>query len=104
MDDGRPNPEESLNLVKRRVDDAKLRLDLASAYVKEVDSDDRSGRIMSRYPDAREHALRAQRSAHAEYQRVLKIYEDFVARGKAAHNGAGPEAPKARGEQDGEEP
>ena len=106
MEDGRPRPEESQESLKRRVDDAKLRLDFARAYVKEVESDDRAGRIPSKYADARERSIRAQRSARDEYLRVLKIYEDFVARGKAAHNGAGPKAQRANvgAQPDGEEP
>ena len=90
MEDGRPKPEESLDSLNRRVDNAKLRLDFASQHLKQVHADHRSGAIPSTDPDAREHAIRAKREARDEYQRVLKIYENFIARGKAAHNGAGP--------------
>lgn len=89
MDHRAPTPEESLDSLKRKVADAKLRLDFASQYVEEIDSDFRSGLTPSPNSSDRERATRAQNSAHEEYLRVLKIYEDFVARGKAAHNGAG---------------
>ena len=105
MEDGRPKPEE-LDSLNQRVNDAKLRLDFASQYLKEVHADDRAGAIPSTDPGARVYATRAKREARDEYQRILKIYEEFIARGKAAHNGPGPKVQGANAvaQPYGEEP
>lgn len=97
MEEGLPTPEASLDSLKHKVTDAKLRFDFPSPYAKEVERDDRSGR----YPEDRDRAIRAQHSAHDEYLRVLKIYEDFVARGQPAPDGAGSQPDST---MDGEEP
>ena len=96
MEDGLPKPEVSLDSLKLGVPDAKLRLEFASAFVKEAERDDRSGR----YPEARERAIPAQHSAQDEYLRVLKICGDLAARGKPAHDGAGGQPdPTIHGEE-----
>jgi hypothetical protein len=72
MSDIQPPGQELENLWQKRVEDAKVRLDLASQYVKEVQRDLKSGTIPSsdgRY--AHHRALQAETLALKHYQRVL---------------------------------
>lgn len=90
MEDEHFSLEESVQSLKRRIDDAKLRLDFASIHIKEVRRDHRSGTLPSSDPDARARAIHARRNARAEFRRVLRIYQDFIARNKALDGGARP--------------
>ena len=68
--------QEVEDLWRRRLADAKLRLDFAGECVNEAQRDDIS-------PDgARERALRAQNVALAEYTRILRSFSDLVLDGK----------------------
>jgi hypothetical protein len=68
---------------RNRLRDAKLQLDFAAHYAKEVEEDCIAGTVPT--PDghyAYQRALRAEGEARAEYQRVLKIVHDLVLDGK----------------------
>ncbi len=70
-------------LWRQRVNDAKLRLDFASNYVKEIQRDFSSGELPA--PDghfAYQQALRAESFALGEYRRVLAIFTGLVTHGK----------------------
>ena len=82
-----PSPKPELTklteLWRSRLRDAKLKVDFARGYKKEVEQDFPSGTIST--PDGNfEHyqALRAENLALAEYHRVLRIYEQLVLRGE----------------------
>ena len=90
MEDEHSSPEESVRSLKRRIDDAKLRLDFASIHIKEVRRDHRSGTIPSSDPGARASAIHARRNARAEFRRVLRISQNFIARTNAPDGGARP--------------
>lgn len=92
MEDEPHTPEESLDSIMWRLNDAKLRLDFASQYVEDVESDYLSSITPSADPDTIERAIRAMGSAREEYLHMFEIYQDFVTRWKADHNGAGPQA------------
>ena len=71
------------NLWRLRLNDAKIRLDFARTYVKEVQADLQSGTVPE--PDGSfgfQKALRAENFALADYGRVLGIFTDLVVRGK----------------------
>jgi len=73
---------------RRRVTAAKLRLDFARLYLKEVEGDLAADAV----PVADGHfafrkALRAERFAVAEYTRVLRIYTDLIVHGIISRRG-----------------
>jgi hypothetical protein len=68
---------------RKRLIDAKLQLDFATQYSKEVAEDCTAGTLPT--PDggyAYQRALRAEHYARGEYQRVLRIVHDLVLDGK----------------------
>ena len=80
-----PEPDRKTleELWRARVADAKLRLDFACQFVREVERDFPLGGEPS--PDgrfARERALRLENLARNEYGRVLRLYSDLVVAGK----------------------
>jgi hypothetical protein len=75
--------EELEDRWRKRVTDAKLRLDLARNYVKEVQRDLPRDDIPAPDGDyAYRKALHAENSALAEYKRVLRIFTDLTVNGK----------------------
>ena len=71
------------NLWRQRLNEAKLRLDFASNYVKEIQRDFSSGELPA--PDghdAYQQALHAESHAIAEYRRILRIFSELVVSGK----------------------
>jgi hypothetical protein len=72
MSDIQPTGQELENLWQKRVEDAKVRLDLASQHVKEVQRDLKSGTIpLSDGRYAHHRALQAETLAIEHYRRVL---------------------------------
>jgi hypothetical protein len=83
MGETQPTRQELENLWKTRVGDAKVRLDLASQYVKEVQRDLKAGAIPSadgRY--AHHRALQAETLAIKHYRRVLNNFTALMLNGK----------------------
>jgi hypothetical protein len=83
MSDIQTTRQELENLWGKRLEDAKVRLDLASKYVKGVERDLKSGIVPS--PDghqAYQNALRAEALAVKHYRRVLNTLGDLVLHGK----------------------
>jgi len=77
-----PNRGEIEKLWRGRLQDAKLRLDFARSYLKEVQRDFQSGEIPSADGSyAHQKALRAEIAALAEYQRVLRVVTDLLVNG-----------------------
>jgi hypothetical protein len=67
----------------QRVQDAKLFLDFAVNFRKEVEADQRSGHIPSADGHfAYQRALHAETAAHKEHMRVLRIFNDLLVNGK----------------------
>ena len=65
------------------MNDAKLRLDFAEQYKREIEGDVKTGGIPA--PDGHlsyQRALRAECVALAEYSRVLGVFSDLVVHGK----------------------
>ncbi len=83
MDGPTPNKQQLEDLWRERLNTAKLRLDFARQYMKEVQRDRNSGDIPG--PDgnfAYQKALRAENTALAEYNRVLRVFTKLVVDGK----------------------
>ncbi len=81
--DVRPNAIE--DLWRARLRDAKLRLDFARQYVKEVEDEYKPGDLpASDAHFAMRAALRAETFALTEYRRILRIFADLVLEGKCA--------------------
>jgi hypothetical protein len=83
MGDATPDRDKLEDLWRKRLTDAKLRLDSARNDVKEVQRDLPSDDIPA--PDGRfaySRALRAESFALAEYKRVLRIFTDLTRNGK----------------------
>jgi hypothetical protein len=83
MSDIQTTRQELENLWRKRVEDAKIRLDLASKYVKEVQRDLKAGTIPS--PDghyAYQHGLRVETLAVKHYRRVLNTLSVLRLTGK----------------------
>jgi hypothetical protein len=69
-------------LWRSRVTDAKLRVDFAHLYLKEVQGDIAADAVpMADGNFAFQKALLAENFALAEYNRVLRIYTDLIAHG-----------------------
>jgi hypothetical protein len=93
-----PNRQALHDLWHERLKDAKLRLDFARNYAREVHRDFPPGATLS--PDgafAQRKAIRAETFAFAHYRRVLEIYTDLTVKGRIPDesewpepNGAGP--------------
>ena len=69
-------------LWRKRLKDARLRLDFARSYFREIQGDFADASIsapLERYE--LDHALRAERAALAEYERILRILNDLVFHG-----------------------
>jgi hypothetical protein len=83
MRDIQSTRQELENLWRKRVEDAKIQLDFASKYVKEVQRDLKAGTIPS--PDghyAYQHGLRVETLALKHYRRVLNTLNELVLHGK----------------------
>ena len=81
MRDGPTQRQALENLWRERLNDAKLRLDFARNFVKELQRDHLAGGVPP--PDgefAFRKALTAENRALAEYNRVLHIFSDLVVR------------------------
>ncbi|GEM_PF-1859872 len=69
-------------LWRKRLEDAKLRLEFARAYLREIEADNPSGDIpASDRVYAREKGYRSERAALEEYKRVLRVYADLMEHG-----------------------
>ena len=78
-----PNRQELEDEWRRRVAEAKLELDMARAYLVEVQRDLKNGLVSSSDGDyAYQHALRAETRALGRYRDVLAILSDLMAHGK----------------------
>lgn len=78
-----PDRSELLELWRQRLQDAKLRLEFAQNYAKEVQRDFPLSENLS--PDgnfARAQAIRAERLAFRKYRSVLQIFSDLLLSGK----------------------
>ncbi len=83
MGDTLRDREELEDRWRKRVTDAKLRLDFARNYVKEVQRDLPRGDVPAPDGDyAYRKALHVENSALAEYKRVLRIFTDLMINGK----------------------
>jgi hypothetical protein len=83
MGDGEASRQELENLWRKRLEDAKIRLDLTRNYLKEVQRDLKSGTIPpsdGRY--AHQRAQQAETLAFEHYKRVLKTFTAFLLTGK----------------------
>lgn len=84
------------DLWNQRLNDAKLRLDFARNYTSEVQRDYPSGDIPeNEYHFAHSKGLRAENSALAEYNRVLRIFTDLTAHGMIPDEAEGLKAKAA---------
>jgi len=78
---------------RKRVADAKLRLEFARIYLAEIQRDFTAGSAPS--PDGRfayQKALHAEQVALAEYMRVLRLLTVFVVEGKVPEEGERPKS------------
>lgn len=78
-----PKRRDLEELWRERLKDAKLRLEFAYNYVKEVQKDLEAGGVPA--PDgnfAFARAIKAENFALAEYNRVLRIFGDLLVQGK----------------------
>ena len=82
---------------KQRMENAKLRLDFAINYLKEIEDDRRAGRALATDLDFHRLAVRAETQAREEYERISRIYEDLVCQGKIPEDEEGPESLAAGG-------
>lgn len=64
-----------LELRKRLLQDAKLRLDFARHYLKELQAEIEAGKDIDGVLDM---ARRSEQHAHSEYVRLLREYSDLV--------------------------
>lgn len=83
MSDPRP-AQSDLDMLWRRLEDARLRLDLAHNYVREITDDLKDGAVPE--PDgnlAYRHALRAEDLAAQNYLSILNRYKAIVLAGQA---------------------
>jgi hypothetical protein len=97
-----PNRQALHDLWHERLKDAKLRLDFARNYAKEVRRDFPPGAALS--PDgafAQQKAIRAETFALAHYRRVLGIYTDLTVKGRIPDES---EWPEPKGVRPGENP
>ena len=69
--------------------DAKLQLDLARNYVREVRCDVRTGVCRLRTATTHTNTIEAEGLALAHYQDVLRLFADLVMDGKVHANGTG---------------
>ena len=89
MSNSPPDRQALQELWRKRLADAKVRLDFARHFVTEVKQDLQSPDIPT--PDgsyAYRRALRAETLALREYSRVLRIYQDLAVRGVVPDEGA----------------
>jgi hypothetical protein len=83
MSDGQPTRQELENLWRKRLEDAKVQLDLVRNYLKEVQCDLKSGELHpSEGQYTHQWALRAETLALQHYQHVLKTLSDLLLTGK----------------------
>ena len=74
-----PTRQELESLWRKHVEDAKVRLDFASKYVKEAHRDQKSGTIPSTDGNyAYQYAFRAETLAIRHYRRILNTLGDLV--------------------------
>lgn len=93
MSDVRPTRDELEAVWRSRVQNAKMRLDFARNYLKEIQRDLRKGMISSSDGHfALQQALRSERNALAEYARVLRCFTDLVVHGKTAEEADKPQS------------
>lgn len=80
--DPTPDPDRQLEeLWRLRLSNARLRVQFARSYVKEVQRDLAEGAVPSADGNfSFERAIRAENMALAEYNRVLRIFTDLVLR------------------------
>jgi len=86
-------------LWRCRLQDARLRLDFARNYTKEIQRDFPNNEIPS--PDgayAQQRAIRGENAALAQYRRVLEIYTNLVTRGEIPAETAWPQSKTPRRE------
>jgi hypothetical protein len=86
MSDRNHNREALEQLWRNRLKDAKLRLDFARSYLKEVRRDFHDREFPVPSPDgnfAYRKALRAENAALAEYRRILAVVADLFTTGEA---------------------
>ena len=77
------NRQQLEDLWRQRVQDARLRLQFARTYVKEVQRDLEQGAVASADGHfAFQRAIRAEYIALSEYNRVLRVYTDLLVAGK----------------------
>ena len=88
MSNLRPDLKKVTELWRKRLDDAKLRVDFARQYKKEVERDFPVGSIPTADGNFAFHrALRAENVALAEYNRVLRIYGHLILHGEVPDEG-----------------
>jgi hypothetical protein len=91
MGDGEASRQELENQLRERVANAKVRLDLARNYVREVQRDLKSGTITeSDGHHAHQYALQAETLALQHYQSVLNTLSTLVLTGKIPDEQDGP--------------
>jgi hypothetical protein len=66
---------------RRRLDDAKLHLDFAQGYMREIQDEMRDQLASPGLTVVCEQAVRARDLAHAEHERVLQIYRGLTLQG-----------------------
>lgn len=77
-----PNRQALEDLWRQRLNDAKLRLDFALNYMQEVQRDYPADDIPDgEYHFSHQQALHGENLARAQYNRILHIYTDLIARG-----------------------
>lgn len=78
-----PTARKDIENLRLCVQDAKLRLDFAVNYLKEVEEDGRSQLMPASESDlALQLAIKAEREARVVYLKTLKVYEDLLIGGK----------------------
>jgi len=84
MSDFLPGKQALEALWYRRLTDAKVRLEFAHQYKREIEGDFKAGSIPGSDGHLSfERALRAEYIVLADYSRVLRIFNDLVVHGKA---------------------
>jgi hypothetical protein len=78
-----PDRKELEDLWRSRLNEARLRVELARNFMQEVQRDFKSGTIPQPDGDfAYRRAVHAENTALAEYSRILRVYHDLSVNGK----------------------
>ena len=98
MTNAQPDRKALEELWRGRLNEARLRVELARNFMREIQQDFKNGTMPQ--PDgnvAFQRAVRAENSALAEYSRVLRVFHDLTVNGKIPDENDWPRHRAAKG-------